>query len=186
MNMMKKNFVTIAIALGIIFAGLGAYFANQKLEPEAPKDSAVQTMMALTLKDSQGKPQALTQYQGQFLVVNFWATWCPPCVDEMPELTALQEEFHVITKDSKTKIQILGIGIDSPSNIAEFSQKYKISYPLFSAGMEGTELTKKMGNKAGGLPFTVLVSPEGQIVKSYMGRLKMEELKKDILAFSKL
>ena len=77
-------------------------------------------------------------------------------------------------------MQILGIGIDSASNIAEFAAKYKIAYPLYVAGMEGTDLSREFGNQAGGLPFTVLIGADGKVRKTYLGRLKFDELRKDL------
>ena len=108
------------------------------------------------------------------LVVNFWATWCAPCVDEMPELSALQA--GPLTPNG---IQ-LGIGIDSADNIATFASKYKISYPLFAAGMNGPNCRDNSAIKAGGLPFTVLIGPDGAVRKTYLGRLKFDELRRDI------
>ena len=92
----------------------------------------------------------------------------------MPELSGLQAELT--PKD----VQLLGIGIDSPSNIADFAAKYKIAYPLYIAGMSGTELSRQFGNSAGGLPFTVLIGRDGQVRKTYLGRLKLAELRADI------
>ena len=77
-------------------------------------------------------------------------------------------------------IQIIGIGIDSPSNITEFSKKYKIGYPLYVAGLTGTELARQFGNQAGGLPFTVLIGSDGSIKKTYTGRLDMATLRRDL------
>ncbi|MDE2429526.1 MAG: TlpA family protein disulfide reductase [Burkholderiales bacterium] len=175
---MNKRFIALAIALGALFVGLGIYAGNRRLAPETPQAKAVQQLMAMHLADSNGKQQALSQWKSHFLIVNFWATWCAPCVQEMPELSALQKEF------SGKSIQILGLGIDSPSNIAEFAKKYQISYPVFSTGMEGSELARQMGNQAGGLPFTVLITADGKVAKNYLGRLKMEELRADIAKFS--
>jgi len=175
---MNKKFIALALVLGVAFAGLGVYVGNRQMAPKPPADQAVAQLMAQQFKDSEGKSQTLAQWQGKFLVVKFWATWCAPCVQEMPELSALQQEFK------GKSVQILGPGIDSPSNIAEFAKKYQISYPLFAAGMEGSELSRKLGNAGGGLPFTILISPEGRVVKSYLGRLKMEELRADITKFS--
>ena len=109
-------------------------------------------------------------------VVNFWATWCPPCVAEMPELVELQADM----KDKN--LQIVGIGIDSPSNIKEFLSTYKISYPVLIAGMSGTELSRLLGNQAGGLPFTVLIGADGQVKKTYLGRLDMKKVRADLLS----
>ncbi|MES2068705.1 MAG: TlpA disulfide reductase family protein [Pseudomonadota bacterium] len=171
---MKKSFITIAVVVAVIFAGTGVYFGNQHTSPAKPQSPAIQQLMAMTLADSKGQQQKISQWQGKFLVVNFWATWCAPCVQEMPELSALQDEL------AAKNIQLLGLGIDSPSNIAEFANKYKITYPLFAAGMEGTELSRLLGNQAGGLPFTVLIAPDGSLAKSYLGRLKIDELRADI------
>lgn len=171
---MNKRFLTIALVCGLLFAGIGIFVGNRHTEAKAPQDGAVQKLMGLSLTDSQGTAQKISQWQGKILLVNFWATWCAPCVQEMPELSALQTEL------SKNNVQLLGLGIDSPSNIKEFATKYGISYPLFSAGMEGTELSRQMGNQAGGLPFTLLIAADGSIAKTYLGRLKMDELRADI------
>lgn len=173
-KMINKRFTLSAILIGLVFAGLGATLGANKFEPAPAADSAVQQLFGLTLNDASAKPQAIKQWQGKFLVVNFWATWCKPCVDEMPELAELQKDL------AAKNVQLLGLGIDTPKNIAEFTKKYQISYPVFAAGMDGTSLSQAMGNKAGGLPFTVLISPDGKVVKSYSGRLKMPELKADI------
>lgn len=171
---MNKRFLTIALICGLVFAGIGIFAGNRHTEAKAPQDGAVQKLMSLALADSQGTVQKISQWQGKILLINFWATWCAPCVQEMPELSALQKEL------SKNNVQLLGLGIDSPSNIKEFAAKYGISYPLFSTGMEGTELSRQLGNHAGGLPFTLLIAADGSIAKTYLGRLKMDELRADI------
>lgn len=168
----------MTVVIGIAFAAMGAYVSNRQSAPQAPENKAVAQFLAQQLKDSEGKTQLLSQWQGKMLIVNFWATWCAPCVKEMPELSALQIEYK------GKPVQILGMGIDSPSNIEEFARKYQISYPLFAAGMEGSELSRQLGNNAGGLPFTILIAPDGKVLKNYLGRLKMEELRTDIAKFS--
>jgi peroxiredoxin len=92
----------------------------------------------------------------------------------MPELAALQNEM------AAKNLQIVGIGIDSPSNIKQFAEKHQVSYPLLVAGMQGTELSREMGNQAGGLPFTVLLDPTGQVRKTYLGRLNIAQLRSDL------
>jgi len=72
------------------------------------------------------------------------------------------------------------MGIDSRANIADFAKKYQISYPLLLAGIEGSELSRKLGNQAGGLPFTIIISPQGKVLKTYLGRLDMEILRADL------
>lgn len=160
--------------IGAAFALLGLFAGINRIEPEAPEDAAVANLLSLSLPDSTGKAQPMAQWKGKGLIVNFWATWCEPCVDEMPELSALHSEL------APRDIQVLGIGIDSKENIARFGSQLKIAYPLFSAGLEGTELARQFGNKVGGLPFTVLVDRTGNVRKTYIGRLKMQELRQDL------
>jgi thiol-disulfide isomerase/thioredoxin len=170
---MKRSHLVFA-AIAIASAAIGIYAGSQRWNPAPPESTAVAALFRQNLPDAQNTVHSLSQWQGKTLVINFWATWCAPCVDEMPELSILQKDL------ASKNIQIIGIGIDSASNIKDFSLKHQITYPLYVAGVGGTELAREFGNQAGGLPFTVLVSPTGEITKTYLGRLKMEELKKDL------
>ena len=170
---MKKNVILFG-GVAILFTVFGIFFANQQLSPAPAQPSAVSTLLSQTLKDANGQEQALGQWKDHALVVNFWATWCAPCVDEMPELSSLQQEI------TSRKIQILGIGIDSASNIANFASKYRISYPLYVGGISGTEMSRQLGNQGGGLPFTVIIGRDGQVKKTFLGRLKMDELRQSL------
>ena len=183
---MNKNSLLMYGAIAAAFAVMGAVVATHKSAPAplttaiAPTGgkphTAVTNLFAQSMNDAAGKSQALSAFQGKPLLVNFWATWCAPCVQEMPELSALAND------GLGKKVAIIGIGIDSPTNIAEFASKYKIAYPVFNGGMSGTDLAREFGNSAGGLPYTVLIGADGQVKKTYLGRLKFEELKKDLAA----
>ena len=171
-----KRPALIYFVIGALFVVIGAYIGARQLAPEPAKPAAVAELMAQSLPDAAGQVQRLDQWQGKILVVNFWATWCAPCVKEMPELSALQTEL------AAKQIQILGVGIDSAANIGEFSNKYKITYPLIVAGMGGAKLTRAFGNQAGGLPYTVIIGRKGEIHKTYMGQLDIAELRRDLNA----
>jgi peroxiredoxin len=134
----------------------------------------VGALMQVSLKDSGGRQRKMSEWQGKVLLINFWATWCPPCVSEMPELVALQNDL------ASKNLQVIGIGIDSPSNIREFAEKHQISYPLLLGGLEGSELSRQFGNESGGLPFTILIGADGTVRKTYMGRLDMEKVRADL------
>jgi thiol-disulfide isomerase/thioredoxin len=186
--MSKKNLISYAL-IAVIFAGAGAYIAKQKTSPapvaataapSAPAAPAVaaaspaQPLYDQQLKDLSGQTQALSQWKGKALIVNFWAPWCGPCVREMPALSALQKEV------AGKNIQVLGLGIDSPENIAEFAQKVHIAYPVYVAGMGGSDLSRLFGDKEGSLPYTVLIGADGQIKKTYLGALKFDQLRADL------
>jgi thiol-disulfide isomerase/thioredoxin len=181
---MNKKHVAAYAAVAAAFGVMGALVALNKKDPPpittaiAPTGgkahTAVNNLFAQSLNDLEGKPQPLAKWQGKPLLVNFWATWCAPCVQEMPELSALAGE------DGGKRFNVIGIGIDSPSNMAEFAAKLKIAYPLYVAGMGGTELSREFGNSAGGLPYTVLIGADGQVRKTYLGKLKFDELRADL------
>lgn len=179
--MNKKNLAAYA-AVAVAFAAMGAWVGVKQQPgpvtttiaptPGGQAHTAVDRLFAMTLPDAAGKPQALSQWKGEWLVVNFWAPWCAPCVDEMPELSELAR--------SQSRFKVIGIGIDSASNIAQFADRYQIDYPLYTAGMGGTELGRDLGNETGGLPYTVVIGPDGQVRKTYLGRLKFAQLKADL------
>lgn len=171
---MKRNTLIFAV-VAVIFAAIGAYAGLRHYTPETPKLGAVEKFFNLSMDNAKGQEQALSLWKGKVLVVNFWATWCAPCVKEMPDLSALQIEM------ASKNIQIIGIGIDTAANITEFSTKYKISYPLYVAGLSGTNLMREFGNQSGGLPYTLLIGSDGRVKKAYLGQLKMDGLRADLL-----
>jgi thiol-disulfide isomerase/thioredoxin len=172
---MKRSYWPM-LAVALVFCAAGAWFGARQFQPVPVAPSAADQFYGRSMPDAAGKPADMKQWKGRPLVLNFWATWCAPCVEEMPELTALQNELQ------PGKIQILGIGIDNQASVSAFADKYKIAYPLYVAGMEGSELSRQLGNQAGGLPFTVLIDANGKVKKTYLGRLKMDELRRDIAA----
>ncbi len=182
-NNMKPHFLAIGV-IALVFTGLGLYFGIQDQKSASPSSakpmtaasSPVAQLYALSLPDADGRLQALAQWKGKPLIINFWATWCPPCVKEMPELVALQAEI------APKGIQLIGIGIDTAPHIAEFSTTYKITYPLYVAGMDGTELSRQLGNTTGGLPYTVLIGSDGKVKKTYLGLLNFTQFRADLAA----
>lgn len=114
--------------------------------------------------DLSGKSVAMRRWLGKPVVVNFWATWCPPCVREMPDLEALHQQYK--------SVQFVGLGVDIASNVHEFVQKVHVSYPLLLVGNGGVALMRPLGNSAGGLPFTVVFDAQGHIVHRVLGQVK--------------
>lgn len=182
MNKQKlAGYAVVACAFGVLGALAGMNKGDGPIttayaSTDGKAHTAVARFYGMSLKDPAGKPQAMSQWQGKAMVVNFWATWCAPCVREMPELDAMAKEL------AARNIAVIGIGIDSPSNIAQFAGKLKISYPVYAAGMEGTDLARELGNSQGGLPYTVLIGADGAVRKTYLGQIKFDQLRADLAA----
>jgi thiol-disulfide isomerase/thioredoxin len=121
-----------------------------------PTANAAARLLSLTLPDLEGKPQALSQWKGKVLVVNFWATWCPPCKEEMPEFSRLNKEF------SPNGVQFVGISIDTAEKVLAFSKETPVSYPLLISNLDSLDLASDLGNRAKGLPFTI-IRPAGRL-----------------------
>lgn len=164
MELRRRLFFRQALALGAVAAawhGGPAAFARS-ISPSP--------LFAQTLPDAQGREFGLETFMGKPVVVNFWATWCPPCVREMPELEALHKKH--------TAVNFIGIGIDTASNIRLFSEKVKVTYPVLVAGHDGIQLMRDLGNKAGGLPFTVVFDAQGRSVNTILGQITPASLER--------
>lgn len=168
----------IALGAGVaaVAAAAGAGLAWWRVGPQAPQDGALDLFWQQTFADSTGRPWPMTELRGRALVINYWATWCPPCVEEMPELSGLAREL------SDKPVQILGIGIDNASNIRNFAEKARFEYPLLIGGVAGNELGRQMGNTGGYLPFTVVVDRAGRVTARILGRFKLDDLRQRTLA----
>lgn len=167
MNAQRLLFVVIALAA--LAVGIG--FSNSRLQPGAVNPEAVSMLFAQRYSDSSGTVQPLSDWRGKFLVVNFWATWCPPCVQEMPHLQEVRDEFV------DQNVEVLGLGIDSAENIARFQQQYSIRFPLYVSGADGVEMTQAFGNAARVLPYTVLITPNGTVAQRKAGQISPDELR---------
>lgn len=115
-----------------------------------------------------GQRIAVSEFLGKPMVLNFWATWCPPCVKEMPDLDYLQHRH--------THVNVVGLAVDTAVNVQKFRKKVSVSYPLLIAGHDGIRLMKEMGNPRGGLPFTILFDAAGQPIDHFLGQIQRDEL----------
>ena len=127
-------------------------------------------LRSATLVDLVGKPRPVTEWEGQVVVWNFWATWCAPCREEIPLLIATREKYKALG------VEIVGIAIDNAAKVREFSSSFAISYPVLLAGSDGLEIMRKLGNNSGGLPYTLVVDRSGKVVHRKLGALKAGNL----------
>jgi thiol-disulfide isomerase/thioredoxin len=122
-----------------------------------------------------GQPLPLASFKGKPLLINFWATWCPPCVKEMPELERFFQTFGA------KGWQVVGLAIDGPTPVREFlarrDGKFRgVTFPIGLAGMGGTELAALLGNQGGGLPFSVMLDAQGRLIRRKMGATHFKDL----------
>lgn len=163
----RRRVLLSAAAIAAGAAGFGAYHWLQRREAAL---SRADLLYGLQLPDLNGKLQAFSQWRQQLLLVNFWATWCEPCREEVPALVRLHE------KSRRNSLQMVGISLDTAVNIRDFASKYQISYPLVIGGLESIELLRTLGNRSGALPFTVLVGPGGDPLGTHLGGMNDQSL----------
>ena len=158
-----------------LLALLGGALTSQWIsKTDLASDTSVKAFFANPWQTPDGKLVNLNEWQGKVLVVNFWASWCPPCVEEMPALDHLQQQYL------QKNVLFVGIGIDSPSNIREFLKNTPVSYPIVIGGLEGSNVSKQMGNIQGALPYTVIINAKGKSVYTKLGKIGEDELNKAI------
>lgn len=153
------------VAVVAVVAGMGWQHWSADTAPPTPSTM----LFAQSLHDLQGEQQTFQQWKGKPLVLNFWATWCAPCVEEMPDLEQLHQKYAPQT-------QFVGIGIDSVESMQAFIEKVSVSYPLLQGGIAGMDIMKQFGNRAGGLPYTVVLNEQGEVVLQHAGRIHPEQL----------
>ncbi len=161
--------VALAAMLALLAGALWRQLAGDAVSaPSAPRDGS--TLLALSLPDPTGKEQPLGQWKGKVLVVNFWATWCEPCKEEMPRFMKLQAEY------GGRGLQFVGIAIDQPDKVSAFARDLGLNYPTLVGGYGAVELSKTFGNHLGALPFTVVLDREGNVAHTQLGPLKDAQL----------
>ena len=122
-----------------------------------------------------GQPLAAADFRGSPLLLNFWATWCPPCVEELPLLNIFHRE------NKANGWQVVGLAIDQPSSVRKFLARLPLDFPVGLAGLGGSELGRSLGNLTGGLPFTVVFGAEGRVLHRKMGQVTPQDLQKWVL-----
>lgn len=174
---MKRRGLVIGGAAGVAAAAAGVVWQRlaeqRRLDEQAAVDrdtAGFWTLSFPTPDEAAPRPLATAAFRGQPLLVNFWGTWCPPCVKEMPELDRFAREH------AAQGWRVLGLAVDNPRAVREFLKRTPVTYAIAMAGFDGSELARKLGNTQSGLPFTVAFDRRGRIAKTKAGETTAAEL----------
>jgi thiol-disulfide isomerase/thioredoxin len=184
--------VSIAILLAFVGGVVGYQFQQNDIshlpDSNAGVDQALQTEEDLpsisiigqrrpefVMDDINGERRHISEWDGHVLAINFWATWCAPCLKEVPEFIQLQDKY------SEKGLQFVGIALQKPAEVREFAREYAMNYPVFAGELEVVRLAQVFGNDIGGLPYTVIIDKTGLVNFVKHGPLSMDEAEAIIL-----
>ena len=169
----RRRLLTIGVAAAAALAGAGLAwrrFTPQESRSESGGARGEEALWRMQFESPVGEPMPMVAFQGGPLLLNFWATWCPPCIEELPLLNRFYQQNRV------KSWQVLGIAVDQPSAVRKFLGNNPLAFPVAMAGFEGTDLSRSLGNLAGALPYSVVFDASSQIVYRKMGILTERDL----------
>lgn len=163
---MKKTLLIILVAA---FGLTGGFLANRWLQ-QSPTSNQLETGTPdrrpdFSLKDLDGKVRHASEWDGKVVMINFWASWCPPCVREIPAFIKLQKDY------ADKGLVIVGIALDTTQSTTDFTDPMEINYPILIADQEGIALSQAYGNRLGVLPYTVIIDRKGKIIYTHRSEL---------------
>lgn len=177
--MTRMLFATLFILLVLVALIAVLYALRPQKMPSAPavegiSADASSALLAVSLPDADGAEYTLSQWNDTILVVNFWATWCPPCVKEIPEFASASRHY------AEQPVQFVGLSIDSAENVRSFRERFDVPYPLLVGATDTLQLATEFGNAARALPFTVILDRDGSVSDVKLGMLTERDLKSRI------
>ncbi len=150
-------------------AGIGFAWRQENFAPVAD-DAALTALWGMSLELPEGGSLQMNKFRGKPLGINFWATWCPPCVEELPLLDAFYR------RNSAKSWQMIGIAVDNAKSVKQFLTQMPLEFPIPLAGMSGIDLSRTLGNTGGGLPFTVVLNANGVVKFRHTGQLSAVQI----------
>ncbi len=164
----RRRWLTGAVATAAALAGAG--LAWRRYQPQAMASAAEATLWSLEFATPEGGLMRMASFRGKPLLLNFWATWCPPCIEELPLLSRFYAE------NAKKGWQVLGLAVDQRDPVNRFLARDPVTFPVALAGLAGVDLGKLLGNLTGGLPFTVVLGADGLVAQRKMGKVSPQDL----------
>lgn len=156
---------TVAAAALVAGLAVGIWWRSP---PETA--SPAPPLQQLTLADLEGRTRVLSEWRGSVLLVNFWATWCAPCREEIPLLNDAQARY------AARGLQIVGVAIDDPADVAAYARQFKIAYPVLVGDLDALGATEEYGNPGGLLPYTIILASDGRPIAQKVGAYRSAEL----------
>jgi thiol-disulfide isomerase/thioredoxin len=176
MSTAKQVAIFIAVAAVALAAGvLLRTDGGESRDAAVPTAAAATGLMTTRIPDLEGKPRTLDQWHGKVLVVNFWATWCAPCREEIPAFIKVQQKL------GNKGLQIVGIAVDQTDKVRPYAAEMKINYPILVGDTEAIDLARQAGNRLGGLPYTVIFDRQGAAIHSQLGGITEQKLQALVL-----
>jgi peroxiredoxin len=171
-----KNALIFIVATAI--AGASGYALQRYLasDTEAVPVTATaspiigKTRPEFAMMDIEGNIRNIKDWDGQIVLLNFWATWCPPCLEEIPDFIEIQQELD------NRGFQIIGVAVDNEEDVREFANEMAMNYPVLAGEMEAIELSQRYGNTIGALPFSAIIDKNGKVTHTIMGELSKDHL----------
>ena len=176
------------LLIAFILSVLTGWFLFQQFANKAPLETTSvaaisidnNALMNTRFKDMNGEQQSLKQWQGKVIVLNFWATWCPPCREEMPELSEMQKQYH------QKNVVIVGLSTEDLDTTKAFMKNAPVSYPILSGDLEAMRLAERLGNDRGILPYSVIIDKDGKVVTHFFGRVNQQLIEKTLIPLLKV
>ena len=170
---MSATFKNLLLLITALLALAGGYWIAQAMRPTGQVPTLAYgggELIDFTLPDLEGKKRSLHEWRGKVIVLNFWATWCPPCREEIPLFIALQK------KHPADGLQIIGVAVDSQTAVMVYRQSIRINYPILIGEEDAMPLMAQYSNRIGSLPFTVIIDRSGSIAVRKLGVFNEIEL----------
>jgi thiol-disulfide isomerase/thioredoxin len=168
-------FISLAAAFLVVLFTAAIFIGRYEQTPQVSQtiksgsDATSSVIYATSFPDLSGRTQSLGQWSNKLLVINFWASWCAPCLKEIPIFVKLQ------TKYGAKGLQIIGIAADSTLNSANFAEKLNINYPVLPSESNAILFSKRTGNRLGLLPYTIVLGPQGDVILTKLGIINEAE-----------
>ena len=179
--MNRWQIISVAVVIALV-SGFGGYYFQQlttddisskeelnKKKPPSPEEVIGTDATEFSLLDLNGERRYLSEWRGKLIAINFWATWCAPCREEIPVFVELQQKYQ------SQGLQFVGIALQQAEEVRDFIEEYNVNYPSLVGGDEVIKIASQLGNNIGAMPYTVMINTEGKIAFTHRGSLTKDE-----------